>query len=255
MDLKIIAQIAIEAGRILLENGGETARVEETMVRICKSFDISYADSFVTPTGIMFCITDNDGNNISIIKRINNRSINMEKILKVNSLSRNICAAKYNQNEILQELKRIDNCPAYNKYTVLFCAALSTGFFTLMAGGNLKDFIASFLIGFIIKYVTELFLSYNVNSFFVNVLGGATAAILALTLNYINLINNMDMVIIGSIMLLVPGLAITNALRDTISGDIVSGITRAIEAFFVATSIAIGVGFVLKSWILIFGGL
>ena len=56
-------------------------------------------------------------------------------------------------------------------------------------------------------------------------------------------------------MLLVPGLAITNAIRDTIAGDLVSGIARAVEAFLTAIGVAVGTGVILSFWINTFGGL
>ena len=85
-------------------------------------------------------------------------------------------------------------------------------------------------------------------------LGGSLAAFIALLANSTGLVSNMDTIIIGSIMLLVPGIAITNAIRDTIAGDLVSGISRSVEALFVAIAISSGTSIVFKIWFLLFGG-
>ncbi len=95
----------------------------------------------------------------------------------------------------------------------------------------------------------------SVNEFFINVAGGALAAIIGLFFSYINPIFHKDEIIIGSIMLLVPGLVITNAIRDTIAGDLLSGLSRTLEAIMIAGAIAIGAAFSFKIWMSIIGGM
>lgn len=255
MELNRLAFIAGEAGRIMLESGAETYRVEETIVRICHAYNIRFADSFVTPTGIMFTLVDYENNNISIIRRIKKRTIDIDKICRINDLSRNLKTLNYDEEMFLSKLKEIDNTKRYNSATTLFCASIGAGFFASILGGSPKDFICAAFIGLCIKFVTEKLLENNLNGFFTNIIGGVITGIIALIMNRYSLLNNLDTVIVGAIMLLVPGLAVTNAIRDTIGGDVVSGLSRGLEAIFVAISIAIGVGFVLNSWIHIFGGL
>ena len=118
-----------------------------------------------------------------------------------------------------------------------------------MFGGDLKDFFGASLIGAIIKIVNIIFQKLDINEFFVNSFCGGLCAILAMTFLKLNLCSNLDKTIIGSIMLLVPGLIITNAIRDTIAGDFLSGITKASEAFLIAVSIAVGTGAILSIFI------
>jgi uncharacterized membrane protein YjjP (DUF1212 family) len=255
LDINKIGHIAVEAGRIILENGGETYRVEDTIIRICAAFGVRHADSFVTPTGIMMSVIDKNGMTISIIKRIRTRTVNLEKICKVNELSRNIHKFIHSEEEMLKHLKEIDATPRYNYKETIFFAALAAGFFTLLFGGQFRDFLLALIIGALIKSTSVYLNSFSINDFFINIVGGAMAALLALTFNQLGFVGNFDKLIIGSIMLLVPGLAITNAIRDTIAGDLVAGLTRATEAFLVAIGIAVGSGIMLKLWISIFGGL
>lgn len=255
MDNNTILHVAATAGRIILQNGGETYRVEETMTRICIAFGISETDSFVTPTGIMISITDKDGKTSSLVKRIHYRTVNLEKIDKVNSLSRNILLKNMSMDVVKDELKRIENLKSYNDRVLLFCSSIAAGFFTLLFGGTLKDFLVSCIIGVAIRYLSTIFDRIKLNSFFINIVGGGTAALIGLIAHTLNLCDNVDKLIIGSIMLLVPGLIITNAIRDTIAGDLVSGISRALEAFFIAVGIAVGTGIVFKIWFILFGGI
>ncbi|ERI90351.1 hypothetical protein HMPREF1982_03954 [Clostridiales bacterium oral taxon 876 str. F0540] len=250
-----VIHLAAYAGKIILENGGETYRVEETIIRICDAYGLKDAESYVTPTGIMISAVDTTGNTISLIKRIKSRTVNLEKISYVNDLSRSIKQNNLSIDIVKDELNKIDNLSRYGLKTTLFFSSVSAGFFTLLFGGNVYDFIISFFIGMIIKYISIKLSRININEFFINVLGGAIAALIALIAVEFNLASNVDKIIIGSIMLLVPGLAITNAIRDTIAGDLVSGISRALEAFLIAVAIAVGSGIVLKLWVNYFGGI
>ncbi len=122
-----------------------------------------------------------------------------------------------------------------------------------MFGGNYLDFIIAFIIGAALKPVLS-FLSYlNVNVFFTNLVGGFTVSLLALLSTLVVSGLNVDKIIIGSVMILVPGIGIVNALRDTIAGDLISGIIRGAEAFLIAVAIAVGTGVVLKLWIYLGG--
>lgn len=123
----------------------------------------------------------------------------------------------------------------------------------MLFGGNYLDFIIAFIIGAALKPVLS-FLSYlNVNVFFTNLVGGFTVSLLALLSTLVVSGLNVDKIIIGSVMILVPGIGIVNALRDTIAGDLISGIIRGAEAFLIAVAIAVGTGVVLKLWIYLGG--
>lgn len=254
-DINAVVHIAVEAGRIILENGGETYRVEDTINRICTAFGVRRAESFVTPTGIMMSVTAIDGSTTSMVKRIQVRTVNLDKICKVNELSRNIYKYVDSMDEIINILKEIDNTPRYSGKKTIFFSTLAAGFFTLLMGGTFQDFLMALIVGFFIKSTTLYLKNLQINDFFINIVGGALAMLLSLILNKMSLVANFDELVIGSIMLLVPGLAITNAIRDTIAGDLVSGLARAIEAFLVAIGIAIGSGMILGFWISTFGGI
>ena len=249
-----ILQVATFAGQMILENGGETYRVEETIWRICKAFGAEEAESFVTPTGIMASIC-HEGQTYSLIKRVSKRSVDLYKIDLVNDLSRNILIKNLSVKDFKFELQKINKSERYSDNITLLFSALGAAAFTILFGGNIRDFSAAFIIGFIIKFLTIKGSNMQINQFFINSLSAAVASFLAIIFVKIHLASNLDQTIIGSIMLLVPGLAITNAIRDTIAGDLLSGLTRAAEAFLVAVSIAVGSGAILSLWISSFGGI
>lgn len=254
MRIDDIIHIAAEAGKIILENGGETYRVEQTITMICNSYGIPLTESFVTPTGIMISLTNSENQTISVIRRIHIRTVNLRKVSMINNLSRQLVSNPLSIVDIRKEIDYINNLPPYSQKTTTFFSACSAGFFTLLFGGNYKDFFVAFIIGALINCLSIFLDKFEVNSFLKNMLGGALAAFIALIATYIGIVGNMDTIIIGSIMLLVPGIAITNAIRDTIAGDLVSGISRSIEALFIAVAISCGTSIVFKIWFLLFGG-
>lgn len=249
MEFNEILEVASYAGQIMLESGAEAYRVEETINRICLSLGVEVASSYATPTVIVTSVTYKG------VVRITNRSVDLQKIHKVNDLSRNINKENLDIYEIKKRLKKIREEKRYDNKTTIIFSALGAFGFVFLFGGSIMDAIAAFLIGLAVKAVSIKGEEIGLNSFFNTSISAGVLAFLAIISIKVNLANDMDKVIIGSIMLLVPGLAITNAIRDTVAGDLVSGLARGAEAFLTAIAVALGTGVVLSFWIRVFGGI
>ena len=232
------------AGKLLIENGAEIYRVEETMVRLCKSFkEVQEAESFVISTGIMLSITI-DGVTHTKVLRTRSKGVDLNCIAQINALSRESSTRHFTIDELHERLTEIAHMKHYSMGQMLFFSAFSG--FALFFEGNWTAAFYSFLIGMVIEAVTLFMNTYHLNNFFINAIASGIAAALALGIHTLDPQADMDIMIISSIMLLVPGLAITNAIRDTVAGDYVSGVARALEAVIVAVAIAAGIGFVLS---------
>ena len=254
MNLDKVLHISTYAGRILLENGAEIYRVEDTIVRICKAYGVNNVDSFATPTGIIVSVAD-EFKTSSIVKRIKVRRVDLDKIHLINDLCRNINSRNIPIDEFYDKLVEINNKPTYPLWISIFFAAIASGSFAVLFGGTYNDFIGAFIIGLIIKAISIKFTQASINDFFINFIGGAITAFVALLLSNMHIISNIDKTIIGAIMLLVPGIAITNAIRDIIAGDYLAGLTKCAEALMIAVAIAAGTGTILSLWSKIIGGL
>lgn len=255
MNTDQLLDVASYAGKLLIESGAEIYRVEETMVRLCKSFpEVEDAQSFVTTTGIMFSITVAKKTHTKIL-RVHTRGVDLNCIDKINSLSRETAGCTYTIDQLTQRLERIGEERRYSFWTTLFFGALSAGGFAVFFGGSYMEAILSFLIGLVIKAVSALMEQRGLHGFFTNAIAAAIGALAALAAHALCPQTDADILIISSIMLLVPGLAITNAIRDTVSGDYLSGVARATEAFLVAIAIAVGIGVVLSMSIGLSGGM
>ncbi len=246
-EIQRLVLLATMAGKIMIQNGAETYRVEDTIERICKSQNIKYADAFVLPTGIFVSLGYGD-DMFTYFSRVSSTGINLDKINLVNDFAREFTNGNISVNDGIKRLKQINKIPNYNLITKSFAIAISSSCFSYLLGGSFKDIIVSFIISLITVTTLKKIEKYKLTFFLNNFLGSMLITVLALIILQFNPTQNMDKVIIGSIMFMVPGVAITNAMRDTMSGDFTSGLSRALEAGFSALAIAFGVGVILNMY-------
>ncbi len=245
-EAKRLLILATLAGQIMLKNGAEIYRVEDTVLRICQSKkNIKYVNAFVIPTGIFISIEYED-DIISYIKKINYSSIDLNKVDMVNEFSRKFVNGNIELDEGVAELKFINKLNIYPSSFKNIFGALACSFFSLMFGGSFLDALSTLFSSFIALSVISNISKYKLTFFLNNIIGSIIISILAIVFFRIGIGENLDIIIIGSIMCLVPGVAITNSIRDTMSGDYLSGLSRGIEAIFAAISIALGVGILLS---------
>ncbi len=83
---KDVLRFALFLGELMLSNGAETYRVEDSIIRICKSRGFKHINVFTSPTAII--ISDNRFDGFTFMKIIKKRSINLHKISILNNISR-----------------------------------------------------------------------------------------------------------------------------------------------------------------------
>ena len=233
------------SAQIIIENGGETYRAEETIKYICKSLNVREAEPIATPTGLYFTISIDGEENSTVVKRIRKRTINLQKISEVNNISRELTSGQITLNEALLQLEYIyGNDKTQYKYSVLF-GGISSAFFALMFGGGLFEFTVALFSGIMISIISKNFEELQSYQFFSSIIAGSFLSFAAIASTHVFGMGNYNHIIVGGIMPLLPGLAMTNAIRDTIRGDLLSGIARATEALLVASSLAAGAGAVI----------
>lgn len=248
MNINKLLKFSSDAGKLMLQSGGETYRVEETVSRICQSFDVDEVEVFASPTAVMISILFN-GEIHSIVKRINYRGIDLNMVHNINSLSREIYQHRLSIDICEKKLKDICKSNCYPLSKTLFFAGIATSTFTILFDGKIREFLCAFFIGVLTKLISITLQKYNLNDFFLNIICGSFVATSSIICLHFGIINELNKLIAGSIMLLVPGLALTNSIRDLLDGQLVSGLTRAAEAFFIGLSAAIGTGSILRIYL------
>lgn len=248
-DAHMILSIATLAGTIILENGGEVYRAEDTVTRICESRgNINDIDVFATPN-VLFVSFNFMGDVITNLRRSKNPSINLNKIELINEFSRNFVEKNMDFLEARDELFRIKNKKNQSPLERIIPGTIASCAFSLILGGGIRELIATGISSFFMLLILEKLKEYNL-TFFLNIFIGAfSASLFALITVLVNISNSFDTIVIASIMILVPGVSITNAMRDTLSGDFVSGLTRLMEAVVIALAIVFGVGIILNFYV------
>lgn len=244
MELDEILDASIQVGYQLLYNGAEIYRVEQSIMYICGAYGIKEIEAFAIPSSIVVTVSDGH-QSLTKSKRVHVGKRDLDKIAKLTDLSRCICREHLSYKEAMEKLAEIKEGPVYS-IGLHYCAYMVVGFsFTMFFGGEWQDGLIGAAIGVEIYFLFRVLEKIKVNGFFVNIICGFTAAVIARFLENTFGIFHSDTIIIGTIMLLVPGLALANSMRDFITSDTMAGLSRLIEALFVATGIAIGVAFAM----------
>ncbi len=235
----IMLQCMLDFSELLLLFGAEVYRVEDSLRRIGTAYGIEKTDIFVITENITITNLYEDGTLLSGSRRISSTaSYDFEKIDKLNSLSRDICSSPIPPKDLLvklHEIKELKQSPFYR-----YCGNFFVAFgFALYYGGTFLDALVSGVFGLFIAYLQRKIQDYCPNGVSFSFLASFICGVfICLITNYTNL--SRAMIMIGDIMPLIPGTAITLALRDILVGDTVSGILKLIESVLIAGGIAGG---------------
>lgn len=243
------------AGRIIMENGGETYRVEETVTRMGRAFGLSRVESFAVPSGVFVSYLRSDGCNETAVLRVRRKGTNLTRVDQVNSVSRQVESGQLTCEQALERLRAIDGAPAplRRRYLVL-AAAVSSGGFAVMFGGGVTDFLIGALVAGLVQLISQLLEQFHMHALVSTLLGSLISAFLPMVFHRLTGLGMVDAMVAGALMPLLPGLAMTNAVQDTMRGDMVSGVAHGISAVLSAALIAGGALMASSLFALLLGG-
>ena len=267
-------ELVTRIGEVLLKNGGEIFRVQQTMQLVAKAYGIPGFQVYVLANGL-FVSMQEEGRTItrpvesgdaagqehlfgqehlasrahlaSQVRYVPLSSVHLGRVAAVNNLSREIVAQKYKVEEASRKIEQIDKLPFTSNAVQTLMSGLGAGAFCILFGGSLLDSAAAFLSGLVLWIFVLFLTARGANKIMVNIL--ASALVTAMGVLFFHLFSfgdSMDMIVIGSIVPLLPGVPLTNSIRDYLNGDYLSGTIRMIDAVLVACCIALGVGIVLR---------
>lgn len=242
---KEILRFALLLGEQMLTNGAETSRVEDSVLRVCRSRGFKHVNVFTTPTCII--ISDEKFDGLTFMKTITKRTINLTKIDKLNNISREFVQnEELNPIDAISKLREVEAVKDYNQFIYFLGTAMASASFAYLIGGTtILDFCLTLIIASIGVIIYNKITKLTGITFFATLMSSFSIAVLGnLLVNY-NILQNSTSLIVGSIMPLLPGVAFIKGLRDLISGNLIAGMSRISEAFLTAAAIAVGVGVVI----------
>ena len=240
MDYYLLTELTARIAYHLALSGAETFRIEETMRRIIGAYGIE-CQAFAIPNCVMVSLEAANGKPLMVMKRVGFHGNDLEAVEKLNALSRRICAETPVPEVAAQWLKEtLAERRTYSVAAYYLGNFLGAAGFCPVFGGTMRDSLWAGLMGLIIGFVTRQMDKWETNPFFSTIAAAFVMAVPAYLLAGFQMLDYVDAVIIGSLMILVPGLLITNSMRDIIYGDTNSGIIRIVQVFLSAFAIAMG---------------
>ena len=254
LDYDKLLTLSSDLGYHLLLSGAEIYRVEESVRRLLTAYGLQ-PQVFAIPNCLMVSLTSPDGRPVTQIRRMPTHGTDIYLLEKYNGLCRRLCRETPAFEEALEQMEAITRTHrVYSLPTQLAAHFLGCGMFSLFYGGTPADGLCGGLCGMVIGLCMALMTRLGANLFFRTIAGGAASALAAVALTRLGVGQNQDLIIIGALMALVPGIAMTNAMRDIMAGDMVAGISKAAEALLIGAAIALGTALALGLTRMVTGG-
>lgn len=241
---------AIDIGEQLLINGAEISRVEDTIGRICKSYKLRQSHIFCIASCIIVSLETEEGEWITQTRRILNYGTNMHKLDRLNNLSRKMCSHPMSWEETRREYNSITTEKEYPFILQCLVSAMIAASFTVFFGGDLQDAFAALFVGILLRLSLQGMQMLKMKQIFSNIICSLIAGLACIFVCKTRIGCHLDAIMIGNIMLLIPGVLLTNSFRDFISGDMITGLLHFSEAMI--TAVCVAGGFIIA--ILLTGG-
>ena len=229
------------AGKIIIENGGETYRAEETICRMGEGFGLHEVESFAVPSGLFISYRRTDGELETSVKRVRREERNLTRVDETNRISRLASEGKLKCSDALEELKRIETMEGAfpGKWSLAAACICATGF-SVLFGGKWIDMLCAGAVALTVQWISMMLIRFHLSWLANAIAGGLLTAMLPSLIRLAVPAIQMEAVVAGALMPLVPGLSMTTAVQDAMRGDMVSGLSHGARALLTACLIAGG---------------
>ena len=238
---KEVLDIITSIGYSILRFGGEANRAEDTVCRIGAAYGMDSTHVFAIASSIIITV-EKDGESMTQTRRILRPVTDLDKVDKFNALSREICTELHDYKTVISEISQIEKDKNYPDRVKILAYAIVGGAFSVFFGGGRQEFLVGFIVGAFLFFVIKLSDFLQSPPFFTNVAGAAAIVILIKIATFICTTLDVSATTIGVLMNLVPGVLLTNCIRDFVATDYSAGTSKIMEVLLTAAAIALGVG-------------
>ena len=231
--------LALDIGEGMLKCGAEIHRVEDTMERICIAYGAAHVEIFAIPSVIIAAVRMSDGEYSSQIRRVKKGGNNLSLLERFNEISRNICQNTPPLAEVDEMIHKAKEKKVYPKWLHFLSYALASGSFAVFFGGSWRDGIVAAVIGLVFALIDLIQLD-RVNQFAKTAMQSLVGGLLSCLAVRMGLGDDVGMIMIGTIMILIPGVFFSTAIRDLLCGDFLAGSLKTVQAVLSTLMIALG---------------
>jgi len=242
--LRDVIDLTLWTGQLLLQHGADTDRIEETVHRLGTSLGADWLDILISPNAIIATTISGEEFRTKI-RRVVSIGVNMTILTEINELSRRVDAGELDRHAVRLELARIGQIKSnYNRWVIVLSVGLACAALSRLLGGDWISFGVTFAASSMAMFVRQTLAKQFYNPLLVVILtafvaGGISGALVRLLLN--GQANGAAQTAqAASVLLLVPGVPLINALQDMIKGHLITGIARGVTGALVSMAIALG---------------
>lgn len=248
-ELRDVIDLALWAGQLLLQNGAETARVEETVHRLGTGLGCNWLDILVSPNAIVATTISGEAFRTKVRRVVRLGGVNLTAVAVVNRLSRQVNRGELDRAGVRTALEEITTRPqAYSRFLVILLVGLACAAFSKLFGGDWVVFGVTWLAAAIAMWVRQQMMRRHVNALLNVVITALVAGLIAcaaIRVLQLPLSRNPQIAIAASVLLLVPGVQLVNASEDLLKGHTVTGIVRGVNGGLISLGIALGLALAL----------
>jgi len=233
-------RVVADAAEWMIENGAEVARVQDASAELALALGMRETECFALPTGLILTLTDGAGFTSTVVRRIGRRSLHLERLTRIEAVVREASREGWGLGEVWLRLKEAAGTAGYPAWVAVPASGLAAGSFTLFFGGGVWEGVAAFVVGALWAAARWVLDRPQVPPVFTTTLG--SFLVVAGSLVEARWVPHLlaEPIATGALMLLVPGLALVNALRDLVAGELVSSQARMAEVLLTGAAVAVG---------------
>ncbi len=235
-----LMECMLDMGELMLGAGAEIGRVEDTLMRMGRTYGAQRVDVFVITSLIGVTMEFSGAEAVTEMRRTRSTAqTDFYRVDKLNTISRRCCAEPMPLPELRAQLDAI--AAGHKPFaTILVGGVLGVGGYTAFFGGSVWDVLIASVFAVFICFLQERLGHTRVNTVASNLLVSLTVGLGVGVVTALLPGLHMDKILIGDIMILIPGLAMTNAVRNMLVGDTIAGIVRLTETLLWAAALAGG---------------
>lgn len=231
--------LALDIGEGMLKCGAEIQRVEDTIERVCRAYGAVHVEIFAIPSVIISAVRLSNGEYSSQVRRVKRGGNNLSLLERFNEISRYVCQHTPPLSEVDTMIRKAKEKRVYPKWLHFLSYALASGSFAVFFGGSWKDGIAAAVIALVFALIDLIQLD-RINQFAKTAMQSLVGGLLSCAAVQIGLGDDIGKIMIGTIMILIPGVFFSTAIRDLLCGDFLAGTLKTVQAVLSTLMIAFG---------------
>ncbi len=241
----------LDAGAEMVRCGGETHRVEDTVLRMSAALGFENCSVWVVPSNVQATVTDPEGRVLTQLRAVRGGSINFDTLSRLNTLSRWVCAEKPDDAAIAAKMEEIRSVPQPKAWLVYLAVALGGTAFCVFFGCDWLDCLTAIPASLLICFLSRRLSPKEGNPLILNFTIAFCVELLILLSAQLGLVHHQGCITIGVVMLLISGLGATTGLRDLVHLDTLSGLINIVASVTGAIGIALGIALpllIFRAW-------